>query len=276
MVLVTTGGGLWLAPGELGAVPAALTMLGTAGVVGAANMLNCYLERESDRFMKRTKDRPLATGSLDARFAATFAACLALVSLGVLLAASNVTATALAALAFVSYVWVYTPMKKRSPLAVIIGTLPGAIPPVIGWAAVGGALGWPALVLFMILVFWQVHHFLAIAINQEGEYRKAGLATFPGSYGMGVTRWSILASTLALVAASLVAVPVGLGSWLYLAVAVVLGVLGTARAIEGFRTKDASAWAYRLFRFTLFHLGLLFIALAIDGVLFSLIGRSGA
>ncbi len=272
LVLVTTAGGLWLAPGKLGLLNATLSIFATAGVVGAANALNCYLERDSDRFMRRTQGRPLPAGRMASRFALVFGVLLALVSHTVLLLASNWVAAGLAALAFGSYVWIYTPMKPRTAMAVLVGTIPGAIPPVIGWAAASPELGAPALVLFGILVLWQIPHFLAISIKLEGEYAKAGLRTFSGSYGLQATRWGILIAAIALLAVCVLAVPLGLASWIYLATAAGFGGYGVWKAIVGFRvrdTKDVGPWATSLFKYSLIHLSVLFLAMVVDGLVMS-------
>ncbi len=133
MVIITTLGGLWLAPGEVPMVTILATLVATAMVVGAANTLNCWLERDSDAFMARTKNRPLPSGRLDPRWALGLGLALGAISVPVLTLVVNPLTGLLAAIALVSYVWIYTPMKQRSPAALLVGSVPGALPPLMGW-----------------------------------------------------------------------------------------------------------------------------------------------
>jgi protoheme IX farnesyltransferase len=142
LVLVTGGGGLWLAPQPVPARLAVCTLAGLTMVVGAANALNNYLERESDKRMARTRDRPLPSGRLDPRVALALGALVAPVSVALLTFGANPLAGLLAALAFLLYVMVYTPMKRRSHRAILVGAIPGAMPPLIGWTAAWRRAGW--------------------------------------------------------------------------------------------------------------------------------------
>ncbi len=140
MVLLTTGGGIWLAPGSISWGRVLIALLGTTLVVGAANTLNCYIERDSDKFMARTKNRPLPAGRMNPQAALFFGLALALTSVPALVWLVNPVTGLLGAAALVSYVWVYTPMKRVSPKALLVGAVPGAVPPLLGWTAVTGRI----------------------------------------------------------------------------------------------------------------------------------------
>ena len=152
LVLCTCAGGLWVAPGALTPGRWLLTLLGTAGTVGAANALNCYVERDVDRAMSRTRNRPLPAGRMEPVVALRFALVLAAVSLPVLALGSNLLTAGLGLLALLTYVFVYTPLKGHTDAAMLVGTVPGALPPLMGWTAVTGRLDAGGLVLFAILV----------------------------------------------------------------------------------------------------------------------------
>jgi protoheme IX farnesyltransferase len=181
LVLCTCAGGVWLAPGTLTPGRWLLTLVGTAGTVGAANALNCYVERDVDRARARTRGRPLPAGRMEPTVALLFALILASVSLPLLALGSNLLTTGLGLLALLTYVFVYTPMKAHTDVAMLVGAVPGALPPLMGWTAVTGRLDVGGLALFAILFLWQLPHFLAIALFRKAEYQKAGLQTWPSS-----------------------------------------------------------------------------------------------
>lgn len=265
LVLITTGGGLWMAPGELTWGRLVATLFGTVAVVGAANTLNCYLERESDKHMGRTRKRPLPDGRMAPRVALYFGLALAVASVPTLTFFVNPVTGLLAAIALVSYVWIYTPMKQLSPQALLVGAIPGAMPPLMGWTAVTGRVEWPGVVLFGILFLWQLPHFLAISIYRQKEYDRAGIATFPGRYGPGAARWHALLWTAALLPVSLLLVPLGHAGWLYAGLAGALGLVFLGWALRGFRRDvQMNRWARGFFLYSLVYLTLLFAALLVD------------
>ncbi len=261
LVIVTTFCGALVAPGHIAPVRLLLALLGTVLVVGAANTLNMYLERDSDRAMERTRNRPLPAGRLSPEVALWFGVALALVGLPLLTFEVNPLTGLLAALALVSYVLVYTPLKRITPYALHAGAVPGAIPPLIGWAAVTGAIDRRALVLFAILFFWQLPHFLAIAIFRQREYERAGLRVMPAARGLPSTKRAIVLYSSLLLAASLLPAFIGMAGPVYL---VAIGALAGAFmgwGVYGLREEAGPRWARSLFFASLPYLVLVFGAL---------------
>lgn len=267
-VILTTAGGLWLARGREGTldpIVALVAVLGTALVVSSANALNCWMERDLDAHMARTKNRPLPAGRLSATMALYFGLALGAISVPLLAVMVNPLTGLLAAIALVSYVWIYTPMKQRSPKALLVGSIPGAMPPLMGWTAATGHLEAPGLVLFGILFLWQLPHFLAISVFRQNEYAKAGIKVLPSVKGNATTKFHAIAYAGALVPVSLMLVPLGIAGSIYLWVMGLGGVLFAALCVSGLRgTTVDNRWARAVFIASIVYLPLLFGALAVD------------
>ena len=264
LVLITTAGGIWMAPGSIRVEALCAAILGTLGVVVGANTMNCYIERDSDKFMGRTKNRPLPAGRISSTKALVYGLLLTTISTYALWHWVNLTTTYLAVIAFISYVWIYTPMKRLSPQALVVGSVPGALPPLMGWTAVTGSIDAPGLILFGILFFWQIPHFIAIAVYRQAEYDKAGLKTYPSQYGFtNAVAQSLIWSAL-LVATSLLLAPFGMAGWIYTLIASVLGGIWLWYSMIGFWAPQRNAWARKFFLYTLIYLSVLFAALVID------------
>lgn len=255
MVVITAGAGLVLAESvSYGTAHAGLglwrtiaTLAGTSAIVGAANALNCLLEKDVDAYMERTQDRPLVTGRLSDTTALVFGLGLAALSLVTLWLAANPLTALLGLLGFLSYVAVYTPLKRRSPDAVFVGAIPGAIPPLMGWAAVANRLDMGAWILFGILFFWQLPHFIAISIYRQAEYEAAGLKTIPGTRGSHAANQHLLLWTASLVAVSLAPYVGGLAGTSYLMVTLALGILFTSlSAASVMKIRDLN-WSRAVF-----------------------------
>lgn len=180
LVLITTLGGLYLAAPD-GVPPLILlhTLIGTALVAGGASALNQVLERDTDGLMRRTRTRPVPSGRLQPLQGTRFGILLSVCGLIELTLAVNVATAAVAGVTLASYVLLYTPLKRRTWLSTLIGAFPGALPPVIGWAAATGEISLPALTLFAIVFAWQIPHFLAIAWIYREDYARAGLPLLP-------------------------------------------------------------------------------------------------
>jgi protoheme IX farnesyltransferase len=261
-VLITAGGAMWLANGPFG-FRGWLTLLAVHGVVAAANAFNCVLERESDKFMARTHNRPLPAGRMEPWVAVVFASGLAAVSLPALALLANGLTALLGCAALLLYVWVYTPLKSRTHWAMAVGAVPGAVPPLMGWTAATGEVGKPAVALFLILFFWQLPHFIAIALFRMPEYRKAGLTTVPLELGEGVARAFAVAYSAALLAVSALPYAYGAANFGYLVTAILLGVPFFGYSIFGAVTAAGPKWARRFFFSSLVYLTGLFAALAL-------------
>ena len=266
MVLVTAAGGMWLAPGSLDVVSMVVMLTTTGMVVGAANTLNCYLERDSDRLMARTAGRPLPDRRLEPSWALTLGVVMSLFAVPTLIVAVNVVTGLLGLLALVSYVAIYTPMKQYTPAALFVGALPGALPPLMGWTAVTGRVDTPGLVLFGILFLWQIPHFIAISIFRQEEYERAGLKVLPSVRGIRSAKRQAALYAGALWVVSLLLVPYGLAGTIYLAAALVLGGHFFWIALRGFSAEDDDVWAKKLFVASLFYLTALFAALIFDAL----------
>jgi len=265
LVVATFAGGVWLAPVGMARWRLVMTLIGTALVVSASNAINMFLERDQDRLMERTRARPLPEGRISPEAALVFGTALACAALPLLFLAGNALTGILAGVAFFSYVAVYTPMKRQSPAALFVGAIPGAIPPLMGWTAATGRLDAPGMVLFAILFFWQIPHFLAIAIFRSDDYERAGFRVLPLQASERATRIYILAFSIVLVAASILLEPLRVAGMRYMTVAAVLGATLIGWGLAGFRrAANVRPWARSLFFFSLVYLTLLFVALIID------------
>lgn len=263
MALLTAAGATSLAPGAA-SVPRALWLLaGTALIVGAANTLNMWLERDVDCLMVRTRNRPLPKGRLEAATALRFGAVQGVLALPAL-AMVNVVTAALGLLALLLYVGVYTPMKQRSHWATWVGAVPGAMPALMGWTAATGRVELPGLAVFGVLFFWQVPHFHAIAMYRLRDYDAAGLKTLPGTHGLAAARRAIAVYLVVQVAVSFALVPLGVAGPLYLATAAALGVGVLAQGLGGIRRGDAK-WARAVFLASIVYLPVLFTVMVLDG-----------
>jgi protoheme IX farnesyltransferase len=262
LVLLTTAGGMWLAPGRIHPARALLTVLCTAAVVGAANALNSYIERDSDGLMHRTRDRPLPAGRLDPLLALAFGLAVPVFALPLLALVAGPLTAALALTALVSYVAVYTPLKRRSSLALFVGAVPGAIPPLMGWTAVTGRADLGGVAVFLLLLAWQLPHFIAISLYLKEDYARGGMKVFALVHGDRVARRWIAGTSLLLLPASLLPVALGLASWAYGAIAAVASLAFTGAALTGLGLEGEShRWARRIFLATLLYLTVLMVGL---------------
>ncbi len=247
---------------------AALACLGIWLVAAAAAAFNCIVEQRIDARMKRTAWRPTARGMLSNRQTLLFSGVLCVTGSALLYVWINPLTMWLTFATFVGYAMVYTViLKPLTPQNIVIGGASGAMPPVLGWAAMTGDVGPEALILFLIIFLWTPPHFWALALYRVEDYRKAGLPMLPVTHGSAFTRLQILLYTGVLFAAGLLPFVVGMSSWLYLGAAVLLG-LGFCLHAFWLWQEYSDALARRTFRFSLYHLGLLFAALLVDHYLF--------
>jgi protoheme IX farnesyltransferase len=265
LVLVTTLGGLYLAsPDGVRTSLLVHTLLGTALVAGGAAALNQVWERDTDRLMRRTSMRPAPQGRLGINEGTWFGVLLSSAGLIELTFGANAAAAAVALATSASYVLVYTPLKTRTSLATLVGAVPGALPPVIGWAAATGDITLPALVLFGIVFFWQMPHFLAIAWMYRDDYARAGIPLLPVLEPDGRrTGQQALLYAAALWPVSLLPALVGLADAPYSIIATALGLVFIALAAL-FARERSMAHARRLFLFSITYLPLLWGTLVAD------------
>ena len=243
---------------------AAFAALGIWLVAGAAAAFNCLIEKGIDAKMRRTAWRPTAKGELSDTQTLIFSAALCAIGSAILYVTVNPLTMWLTFATFVGYAIIYTVvLKPRTPQNIVIGGASGAMPPVLGWAAMTGDVGPEALVLFLIIFLWTPPHFWALALYRVEDYRKSGLPMLPVTHGSEFTRLQILLYTLVLFAACLLPFAIGMSSWLYL-----LAALGLSAGFTwyGFRLwrEYSDALARKTFRFSLIHLSVLFAALLLD------------
>jgi protoheme IX farnesyltransferase len=266
LVMLTMLCGALIAPGRRPLLQLLVAMFGTALVVASANALNMYIERETDALMSRTASRPLPTGRLSPEVALWFALACGLVGLSVLLLFVNPMSAGLSLLALSSYVIAYTPLKRSTGYALHVGAVPGAIPPLIGWASMTGSLAPRALPLFLILLVWQLPHFLAIATFRREEYARAGLVVQPNERGLSATRRSILLYSVLLLVVSWSPLALGMAGLYYAVVATCLGLAFLGFAAFGRGEKTVERWAKLLFLASLPYLVLVYAALVISAM----------
>jgi protoheme IX farnesyltransferase len=259
MVLAVPGIPNW---GQLG--QAAMACLGIYLVASAAAAFNCMVEKSIDAKMKRTAWRPTARGELSDTQTLLFSAVLCSAGSGVLYYGVNSLTMGLTLATFVGYAVIYTViLKPLTPQNIVIGGASGAMPPVLGWAAMTGGVGPEALILFLIIFLWTPPHFWALALYRVEEYRKSGLPMLPVTHGSEFTRLQIFLYTLVLFAACLLPFVYGMSSWLYLVVAVGLS-LGFCGYGACLLRRYSDALSRKTFRFSLIHLSALFAALLLD------------
>ncbi len=266
MVVITAAAGFYLgATGPTSIVLFLNTMMGTALAGAGALALNQYLERDLDACMERTRRRPLPAGRVQPLSALLFGGALTVIGLGQLLFAVNALACAVTAVTSAVYLFLYTPLKRVTPLCTIVGAIPGALPPVTGWVAARGEFGDGALVLFAILFLWQIPHSLAIARLYVDEYAGAGFRLLPVvEPHSNRTERAVVSYSAALVAVGVTPVLLGMAGSLYLVTALVLGggLFMTALAFA-FQRAGSARW---LLLASLVYLPVLLSMMAIDRV----------
>ncbi len=264
MVAITAGVGYWLAAREAFDFRILYRLLiGTVLSAAGAAALNQVLERHLDAKMERTRNRPLPSGRLGVRPAAAFGIILSAAGVAHLAGAVNPLTAAISLATIVSYLGLYTPLKTRSSVCTLVGAIPGALPPVMGWTAARNSLGVEALVLFLILFFWQLPHFLALAWMYREDYARGGFPMLPvEDPDGGSTGRQVVLQTLALVVVTLLPIWLGMAGEAYLPAALLLGAGFLACGIS-FAVERSRARASRLFFASIIYLPLLLAALSL-------------
>ena len=265
LIVFTAVIGMFLA--TPGMVPVQILLAGTVGialVAGAAAAVNCLVEQKIDAVMQRTRARPLPRGETTPLQTLVFAAAVGGLGLWILAQFVNQVTMWLTLATFVGYAVIYTViLKPATPQNIVIGGASGAMPPVLGWAAVTGEVTTDAMLLFLIIFAWTPPHFWALALYRTEEYAKAGLPMLPVTHGKEYTRLQVLLYTLILFAVALLPFAVRMSGWLYLAAASVLGAIFIGYAIALY-ARYSDRLAQRTFRYSILYLALLFAALLVD------------
>ncbi len=264
LVVFTGFAGMVVAPGGLPPALVAIAVVCIALSAGAAGAINMWYERDIDALMERTRKRPIPAGRVAPSRALAFGITLNLLPIAIMGLSLNWVAAALLAFAAGFYIFVYTVwLKRRTPQNIVIGGAAGAMPPLIGWAAVTGSVTLESLVLFLIIFMWTPPHFWALALYREGDYAKAGIPMLPVVAGLTETRRQILIYTLLLVPLSFAPVALGTAGIAYAAAAATVGGYLLWLSIQVVRTASDAA-AKRLFGFSILYLFVLFAALIVE------------
>jgi heme o synthase len=265
LIVFTAVIGMFLA--TPGLVPIEILVAGTVGialVAGAAAAINCLVEQRIDALMQRTRWRPLPRGELSALQTLAFAALIGGIGLWTLYQFVNALTMWLTVATFIGYAVVYTVLlKPATPQNIVIGGASGAMPPVLGWAAVTGEVSTEAMLLFLIIFAWTPPHFWSLALYRTEDYARAGVPMLPVTHGKRYTRLQVLLYTLILLAVSLLPYAIRMSGWLYLSAALVLGGLFVAYALRIY-VAYTDAVARKTFRYSIFYLAALFAALLVD------------
>ncbi|HYN35618.1 MAG TPA: heme o synthase [Actinomycetota bacterium] len=240
------------------------TLLGGSLAAGGANAINCYIDRDIDRVMHRTKNRPLPTHRIEPKKALVFGSLLGVLAFVLLWTTVNLASALLAIAALLFYVFVYTlGLKRSTPQNIVIGGAAGAVPALVGWAAVTGTVGAPALALFGIIFYWTPPHFWALSMRYESEYAAAGVPMMPVVYGREETAKHIVLYSLLLFAMCLIFFSVAKMGIIFLISALILNGIFVVQSLR-LRRKPATRAAWGLFRFSIYYLALLFGSMAVD------------
>ena len=265
LIVFTAMIGMFLA--TPGMVPLDLLVAATVGIAlasGAAAAFNCLIEQKIDALMARTRARPLPTGQVGSIQTAIFATVVGSVGLGILYWYINPLTMWLTFATFIGYAVIYTIfLKPATPLNIVIGGASGAMPPVLGWAAVTNTIAPEALILFLIIFAWTHPHFWALALYRRSEYAKSGLPMLPITHGEEFTRLHILLYTVILVTVTLMPCATGMSGWIYLVSALALDGVFLWYAVQIYRAYSDDL-AKRAFRYSILYLMLLFAALLLD------------
>ena len=242
------------------------TLLGMALVSGSANAVNMVYDRDIDAVMKRTQGRPLPTGRLTAKAALTFAVVIGVVGLALLTVMVNPLTAATALGGHLFYVFIYTMWLKRStPHNIVIGGAAGAVPPLVGWAAVTGELSVAAWVMFTIVFMWTPPHFWALSLYKRDDYARASIPMLPVVKGARVTKLQMVWYTVLLVVTTLVLGYTGAVSWIYQVSATVLGAVFLFLSVKVLLSRG-ERWPKRMFAYSILYLALLFGAMSVDSL----------
>ncbi len=263
--VVTTAAGFALASrGHFDLWLFAATMLGLSFVIASAGVFNSYIDLAADAKMERTKDRPLVLGLISSNKAIAYGTVLGMIGAAILYTYTNLLTLFVALVGFFVYLVLYAFWKYRSFYGTLVGSVAGAVPPVVGYTAVSDRLDIAALLLFSILVLWQMPHFFAIAIYHLDDYRKAGIPVLPVQKGLQETKLQTAYYIVAFTGVSLLLTALGYTGKIYFIAATVLGVSWLALSLYGFQIKNNKAWGRQMFAYSLAVIMALCLAISLD------------
>lgn len=266
-VLTVIAGSLLASKGNINFVSFIGVVVGTALIIASACVVNNYIDRRIDKKMERTKKRALVIGSISIAHASVFAFVLGLMGFALILATTNLLTFVIGAIAYVFYVVIYGLAKRASYHGTLIGTIPGALPPVAGYVAVTGNLDFAAILLFFILVFWQMPHFYAIAIYSRKEYDAAGIPVISLVKGIPATKRAIMWYILAFVVAALCLAVAGYAGLIYMFTILLVSVVWFVLGMRGLRASNHDKWSRMMFNFSLLVILLFSILISVDNIL---------
>jgi heme o synthase len=269
LFLITTAASMWVASkGVINSLQFCITLISGACAAGSANTINCLYDRDIDSIMERTQHRPLPSGRVLPWQAGAFAITLAFLSFLLLASFVNLLSAWLAISGIAVYIGVYTIwLKRSSPQNIVIGGAAGAIPPLVGWAAVTGELSWTAWVLFAIIFIWTPPHFWPLALMMEEDYTKVNVPMMPVVAGARSTAWQIFYYALLLLPVSLLLVyPCGASGALYGAIALILGVMFIVKAWQLIQTPEDKNVAKSVFKFSILYMMMLCLGMTLDSL----------
>ncbi len=266
--LLTVCAGFFLAAqGRVNFILLLAVLIGSSLLIASACIFNNYLDRDIDKHMERTRDRALVTGSIKGKNALIFGAVLGLLGVIILALYTNVVTLYVGLFGFLAYVVLYGYYKRLSVHGTLIGTISGAVPPVAGYTAVTNRLDATAVILFIILVFWQMPHFYAIALYRYSDYKAARIPVMPIKKSPLITKMHILFYILGFTIVSAMLVPFGGASYGYLAVALILGLSWLSYGLRDIKSLDYSRWGRQMFLVSLIIISLLCLAISVDSFL---------
>lgn len=265
-----TAAGFFLACAHLGVFDIKLlvaVVLGTSFIIASACVLNNFIDRDIDAKMKRTKKRATAARTISTAHVLVYIAILGLVGFGALALYTNVLTVLLGAAAYIAYIVLYGIAKRATVHGTLVGAISGGLPPVAGYAAVTNQLDIATLLLFLVLVAWQMPHFYAIAMRRRDDYAAAGIPVLPVVKGMQATRAQIVSYIVLFIIANALFTIFEYTGYIYLVVMTLVGLTWLAKGMQGFRSQEDSTWALKMFLFSLIALLVLCFMLAVGGLL---------
>lgn len=267
---IATMAGFFMAYAQLGRFELSVflgVVIGTSFVIASACVLNNYIDRHIDKKMKRTSKRATAAGKVSRRSVLIYTTILGLIGFAILALLTNLLTVALGGFAYVSYIVLYGIGKRKTVHGTLVGAIAGGLPPVAGYAALTNQLDMAALLLFLVLVAWQMPHFYAIAMRRKDEYASADIPVLPVVKGLHATKVQIVWYVVLFIAVNILFTVFGYTGYIYLGIMSIVGFIWLYKGLRGFRTESDEKWALKMFLFSLAVLLTLCVMLAVGGLL---------